>query len=687
MELNSPIIDLPKVGDITAAKLTKLGIKNVQDLLWHFPASYQDFSELSSVVELAPETTGTICGEIIRISSRRSFQKRLTIQEAMLQDDTGEIRAIWFNQPYLVKTLAKGVQFRFSGKVAKKNNALQMSSPTFERADMKTTHTGRLVPFYALTQGITHKLVRFWIRHALENVGEIPDPLPAQIRKDAKLMELAKAVKYMHFPENGKQHDTARQRIAFDELLTLQLHSELARQKTMRKKSLVVPFETNIIKEFVEKLPFELTADQRKASYEIVKDLEQPHPANRLLEGDVGSGKTVCAFLAMHSVVHAGFQSTLLAPTEILANQHFENAVKIFQPFGYSIGLLTSHTAKRNSEKDITKKELVKNVKDGDVDILVGTHAVIQQGVSFAKLAFSVVDEQQRFGVKQRSLIIEPKRGKHPHLLSMTATPIPRTLALVLYGELDLSIIRQMPKGRKAIKTYVVQPKKREDAYGFINKELDAGRQAFVIFPLIEESDKLRAKAATKEHGRLQKDAFPKWRVGLLHGRLKKEEKAATMKDFLEKKIDVLVSTSVVEVGVDIPNATVMMIENAERFGLAQLHQFRGRVGRGKHQSYCLLFSDSTSDDSTTRLKALEESNDGFKLAEKDLEIRGPGDVYGKVQSGYFEELRVARLSDHELIQKSQEYATKILHDDPHLSKNEALKNRLARFEDSVHFE
>ena len=687
MELTSPITTLPKVGPATQEKLVRLGITTVADLLLHTPTSYSDYTHVLKVVDLKPGIEATIVGRVLSFHSRRSFRRRLTIQEAVIEDDTGAIRAIWFNQPFLEKTLEKGTEFRFSGKVEYKQNKLQFQNPAFEYANTEATHTGRLVPVYPLTEGLTHKLLRFWIRTALERVREIPDDLPDYIRRNEQLLNKKDALFKIHFPQNTEESERARKRLGFDELFTLQLHAESVRRKFHQRKAHSIAFEPRVVRAFTESLPFSLTADQKKASYEILQDLTRSHPANRLLEGDVGSGKTVCALACVHEVLHAGFQASLLAPTEILAAQHFETACRLLEPFGYHIALLTSKSIRMHTGEAPPRSELLAMIRTGKIQFVVGTHAVLQPDVRFKNLAFSVVDEQQRFGVAQRGALQRVGKGKTPHLLSMTATPIPRSLALTLYGELDLSIIKSMPKGRKKILTYVVPPQKRKAAYGFIKKELETKRQVFVIFPLIDESELVSAKAATVEQKRLQQKVFPTFQVGLMHGRMKKEEKQNIMQQFRQGKIDILVSTSVVEVGIDIPNATVMMIENAERFGLAQLHQFRGRVGRGSEQSYCLLFSESSAQNVLERLKSLETLHDGFALAEKDLELRGPGEVYGKTQSGFFQTLRLANVQDHELLTQAKRYAKDLIAEDPTLKKHPRLSERLERFEHKVHLE
>lgn len=684
MNPDSPTTELPKLGLKSEEKLKRLGIHTIRDLLWHIPATYHDFRKITPIAKVGPESDVTILASVRSFHSRQAFRRRLSIQEGLLFDDTGSIRTTWFNQPYLEKTIEKNKPYRFSGKIEMKRGHLQLSNPSFESADADKTHTGGLIPHYPLTEGITQKILRYWIRYALKNTGNIPDTLPDTLRQKMDLADLTSAIQNIHFPKTPTQLKKAQRRIAFDELLILQLRGQLIKRAQEKTQAYSVPFDPNTTRQVVEKIPFSLTPDQKRATFEILKDLEKPYQTHRLLEGDVGSGKTVCALIAAHSVAKHKLQSAFLAPTTILAEQHHETAASLLKTLGISVSLITSKKCSLNGELS-TKTEALKAVRLGKVDIVIGTHAILQNNVSFKKLGLTIIDEQQRFGVKQRSSLLKARGSLAPHLLSMTATPIPRTLALTLYGELDISLIKTLPKGRKPIKTFVVPRKKRRDALAFIEKELKKGRQAYVIFPLIEESKKLQAKAATQEHKNLQK-VFSDWNVGLLHGRLKKGKKEAIMQDFQEHKLDVLVSTSVVEVGVDVPNATIMMIENAERFGLAQLHQFRGRVGRSHHQSFCLLFSEAKGS-ANERLKALEKTQDGFELAEKDLEIRGPGEVYGETQSGFLQSLRVADLSNHKLLVTAQEVAQYILREDPSLNQYRELSKSLDRFSASVHLE
>ncbi|MEK9171029.1 MAG: ATP-dependent DNA helicase RecG, partial [Patescibacteria group bacterium] len=496
---------------------------------------------------------------------------------------------------------------------------------------------------------------------------------------------LGYALSQIHFPETVEKAETARRRFAFEELFILQLFMGLERLKLQKQVAAVLRFDEKMIKKFVNKLPFKLTDGQKKAAWQIIQDIGKSKPMNRLLEGDVGSGKTIVAALAAYLAALNGYQAAFMAPTEILSRQHYEKISQLFEKFKISIGLLTSSEARIGGEK-IGKKEFFKEVKNGNIKIIVGTHSLIQKNVFFNNLALVIIDEQHRFGVNQRAALADRYKETIPHLLSMSATPIPRTLGLTIWGDLDLSLIKELPKGRKNIITKIVPPSKRDWAYEFIKSEIKKDRQVFVVCPLIEESEKLSAKAVKKEYERLQEKVFPGLKIGLLHGRLRPKEKERIMSEFLNKNLDILITTSIVEVGVDIPNATVMMIEGADRFGLASLYQFRGRVGRSEHQSYCFLLTDSVSGKTNQRLKAIESAQSGFDLAERDLEIRGPGDFIGVRQSG-LPDLAIASLTDLKLIEETREAAKKILTEDPNLKNYPLLAGRISEFQTQVHFE
>ncbi len=541
-------------------------------------------------------------------------------------------------------------------------------------------HTGRIVPIYSESKGLTSKWLRGKIKEVLNLISEIPDFLPLEIKEEYNLMDLDTAVREIHFPQNQEMLQKSKIRLSFDELFLIQLNYLKQKIDWQTNQSPIVEFQEGVVKKFVQSLPFQLTFDQKRCAWEILKDLKQPHPMNRLLEGDVGSGKTIVACIAILNVVKAGYSAVLICPTEVLAKQHFERIKKLLKPLGVRVELLVGSTKKSLKEK------IHQAISSGEIDLVVGTHSLIQEKISFKNLALAVIDEQHRFGVEQRAAI-RRKNQTHlaPHVLLMTATPIPRTLALALYGDLDLSLIREMPPGRQKIITRFVRPQERSKAYDFIRKKIAAGRQCFVICPLIEESDKLGIKAATSEFEKLSKETFPEFRVGMLHGKMKASEKDKIMFKFQKGELDILVSTPVVEVGIDVPNATVMLIEDAERFGLAQLHQFRGRVGRGQHQSYCFLFTESSARTVYARLKAILEAKDGFELAEKDLEIRGPGEIYGLRQHG-FPDLKMASLKDLNLIQKAKQAAEKFL-SAYNLEDFPQLKQELNRFGVERHLE
>ena len=662
--LETPIENLTRVGKTTAGRLKRLGLNTVKDLLYYFPFRYEDYSQVVAVKDLLPNQTVTIKGKIVLIENRRSHRKRMTITEALIEDETGSIKVIWFNQPFLVKNLKAGDEIFIAGTTEINNLSLQFTSPVYEKiTGGDSLNTAKIVPVYPLTSNLTQKQLRFLIKVALESVNMIKEWLPPEIIKKNNLANLHFALAQIHFPKDFNVLDQARLRLKFDELFLIALQTQLLRKFLAQNPAPAIKFQEEKIKNFVSSLPYQLTTDQKKAAWQILLDLAKAKPMNRLLEGDVGSGKTVVAALAILNTVLNGYQAVLMAPTEILAKQHYHTLIKFFNNFALKIALLTHSEKIINNEENLAKKEVLSKIKSGEINLIIGTHALIQDEIVYKKIGLIIVDEQHRFGVEQRKKLKDKNKNKKlPHFLSMTATPIPRSLALILYGDLDLSIIKEMPKGRKKIITKLIAEKDRSTTYQFIRQEIANGRQVFVICPLIDPSDKLGVKSVTEEFKKLDKVVFPDLKIGLLHGKLKATEKEEIMKDFKDNKIKILVSTSVIEVGIDIPNATIMMIEGADRFGLAQLHQFRGRVGRGKHQSYCFLFTENGSPKTQERLSALVKSNDGFALAEYDLQFRGPGEVYGTRQSG-LPDLQMASLNDLELINltknESQEFIEK----------------------------
>jgi len=700
LTLDTKIKEIKKVGPTYLKRLHQLKIKNIRDLLFHFPHRYDDFSQIVSISQLTEGRKATIKGEIVEIKNTRLFHKRMVLTEALVKDKSGTIKVVWFNQPYLIQTLKKGKMVSLSGKLSFVKKILCLSNPVHEIAQTKeTTHTGRLVPIYHETAGLSSRYLRYLIKPLLPLINQITDFLPESIKKQFKLVSLSQAIQQIHFPNNYQSAQAARQRLAFDELFLIQLTTLRQRQKLAQEKALTIPFNQKLIKSFVKDFPFKLTNNQRVAAWQIFQDLSKKKPMNRLLNGDVGSGKTVVAIMAGLEIAKAGYQVALMAPTEILAKQHFQTFKDFLKKSNLRIALLTRTDNLVGQGKKITRPRLKKEIMEGKIDIVIGTHALIQENLNFKNLALAIVDEQHRFGVAQRANLqrkiyqVEDGLPTIPHLLSMTATPIPRTLTLTIYGDLDISILKEMPKGRQKIITEIVVPADRQKTYNFIKKQVQQKKQVFVICPLIDESEKLSArgglasgekvKSVTQEYEKLSQKVFPQLKIALLHGKLKPKEKEEIMKKFKEGKTDILVSTSVVEVGIDVPKATVMMIEGADRFGLAQLHQFRGRIGRGTAQSYCFLFTDSTTKKTYQRLKAVLKAKDGFELAERDLKIRGPGDFSGTRQWG-LPDLAMASLNDLELIQKTRLAAQQVLENNLF---NSTLEKKLKEFQKIIHLE
>ncbi|PIR13820.1 ATP-dependent DNA helicase RecG [Candidatus Falkowbacteria bacterium CG11_big_fil_rev_8_21_14_0_20_39_10] len=858
LTLESDIAKITRVGVTTAKRLKKIGLETVHDLLFYFPFRYEDFSRLEKISDLKAGQNANIVGQIELISNKRSPRKRMYITEALVSDETETIKVIWFNQPFIARNLKTGDKVSLAGKIEDDYGSLIMKSPIYEKITYippsplegegsgvrSAIHTQGIVPIYHLTSNITQKQIRFLIKQIINLSQKIPDWLPTEIKKSQKLADLSQALEKIHFPKTEDNIAEAKKRLGFDELLLIQLESQLIKKELESKQAQPLKFREKETKKFVNSLPFKLTNAQRKASWEILKDLEKDKPMARLLEGDVGSGKTVVAVIAMLSAALSKKQAVLMVPTEILAQQHYDNITKLLKDFDIKIGLVTRSAKKMNYESGIMNHES-KDKKTQKKDpnslfiihnsqIIIGTHALIQEKIKFNNLAIAIIDEQHRFGVEQRKallrinadtsgltrtdisenkllyedltykirgaifnvkkqlglghkekiyqnalveefkklkinfdkeksieikydnkkvgayrpdfiienkIILETKKlpfiGKFekeqvwhylkgsdyklallvnfakddvhverfihsnkktssphqsasvsmsPHLLSMTATPIPRSLALALYGDLDLSIINEMPRGRIKISTHVVPEIKRQDGYNFIRQQIKDGRQVFVICPLIDISDKLGVKSVKEEYKKLNEQIFPDLKIGMLHGKLKAKDKEKIMQDFLAGIIKILVSTSVVEVGVDVPNAAIMMIEGADRFGLAQLHQFRGRVGRSHHQSYCFLFTDNDQEKALKRLESLTKHHDGFELAKMDLKFRGPGQVYGTAQKG-FPELKIASLFDYELMKQAQLEAKKIISQDPGLKNYPLLKEKLGELETKAHLE
>lgn len=652
MNFDIPISNLGGAFKLYAKRLTKLNIFTLGDLLYHIPFRYDDFSVISKIGSLKLGEISTVRGRVIEMKNiyTKNFKK---IQEAKISDDTGTIDAVWFNQPFLTKVIHAGDSISLAGRADWYNRKISLVSPQYEiiyQTDAglgETIHTGRLVPVYPETKGVTSKWLRRQIYKIIyENGLNINEYLPYSIVNSQHLMALKDSLEHIHFPNNLPETVEAKKRLSFDEVFSMMLSSEVRKknwQKTLKGKPFEIEKYKKEITAFWESFSFQLTGAQLRAVHEILEDASKETPMNRLLQGDVGSGKTVVAAIIMYLSFLNKFQSILMAPTQILAEQHFETIRKLLSPLGISVELITSSIKPKNR-----------------YDVLVGTHAVLSEKINFSNLGLIVIDEQQRFGVEQRAII--RKKGENPHVLTMTATPIPRTVALTLYGDLDLSVLDQMPKGRKIIRTWLVPNEKRENGYKWIEKELkENNSQAFIVCPFIEESESMTTvKAAVKEFDDLQTKIFPNLRLGLLHGRLKAKEKSEVLEKFKQREIDILVATPVVEVGIDFPNATIIVIEASERFGLAQLHQLRGRVGRGEKKSYCLLFTESLNPQTKLRLSSMEKIHNGAELAELDLQLRGPGEIYGTIQSGR-RVLKIASFSDLTLIEIAKKEVKKIL--------------------------
>ena len=679
--LESPVTDLFRVGPQYEKLLDKLGIGTYRDMLFHFPRRYLDRSTFTPIADVEPGDAVNVIADVIEVVSRKSPQRRFTLTEALLSDESGDIKAIWFNQPYVAKNLRNKKGVAFFGRAAWGDLGPELRAPEYELDLGRSLHSGRQVPVYRSTGKLSQKLLRLWASQAVEAcAGLVDEFLPERILESAGLIGIEEALRSIHFPETPEDAVRAVKRLAFDELFLLQL-GVLERRRDWREGSpgKAVTIERDDVRSFVRSLGFALTGDQKQAVADILDDIERPIAMNRLLQGDVGSGKTVVAASALLAAALAGAQSAFMAPTQILAEQHFQTLTDLMSSYGFEAALITGALTKAR------RRKAWERVENGEVQIVVGTHALIADEARFRDLNLVIVDEQHRFGVHQRARL----RGKgfNPHMLVMTATPIPRTLALTLYGDLDITRISEMPPGRTPVKTALISPEMRAKAYRFVREQLAAGWQAFAVYPVIDESETLQVRAAEREFERLREEVFPEFGDGiaLLHGRMSNKKKTETMIRLRNGEIKLLVSTALVEVGVDVPNATVMIIEGAERFGLAQLHQFRGRVGRSDQQSYCLLFSDSTDAAENERLQAMTRSGDGFALAEKDLEIRGPGEILGSRQSG-LPVLKVASLSDVDTLELARREAVALFKRDGHLKdpENADVAERLSDFWDSL---
>ncbi len=666
--LKKNVQNIKGIGEARARLLNKLGIFTVEDIITYFPRGYEDRSRLKKINELVDGESCAFEGIIVSKVSEHKFRKGLSMYKVLIKDGTGAITATWFNQHYIGKVLRIGESFIFFGKIVGRRGNLEVQSPVYEKQeDREAKNILRIVPVYPLVANLTQNTIRAAIKSALELVGgQLIEFLPESVLKEHGLSEINYSIQQIHFPTSDEDFKNARYRLVFEELFLLQL-CLLSVKKAFEKDKKGIEFgKVPQMEEFIGKLPFKLTNAQQKVFEEIERDMESCNVMNRLVQGDVGSGKTIVAVLALFKAVKNGYQGALMVPTEILAEQHYQSIGELMERYGIKTALLTGSQSKKQ------KNAVLEGIKSGEIQILIGTHALIEDNIEFKRLGLVITDEQHRFGVRQRSLL--SKKGEAPDTIVMTATPIPRTLALILYGDLDISIIDELPPGRKPVKTYAVDDSMRDRINSFIRKEVSEGRQVYIVCPLVEDSDEINAKSAVAHAEKIAKEDFRDLRVGLIYGKMKAKEKEEVMKKFVDGEIDILVSTTVIEVGVNVPNASIMVIENAERFGLAQLHQLRGRVGRGEHQSYCVLYNEGKTEVCRERMKIMQKTNDGFIISEKDLDLRGPGEFFGTRQHG-IPELKIANLySDIDILKKAQEAAVKLVNEDMGLENEENFR-------------
>jgi ATP-dependent DNA helicase RecG len=699
--------------------LERLGIKTCRDLLFHFPTRYNDISEIKNIAELKEGDDTVVYGKILSIKTSKAYRKKIPLTEAIIKDSTGKIKAVWFHQAYIAKMLPTGSFVKLKGKVTKKGETIYLANPEFEKTkelpidsadSLFAAHNKKqsfFYPIYPESKGVTS---RWFYHHILEvlkksNLDEIKDPIPENILKKYSLPKLKTAIIWIHNPQKQSDSVAARKRFAFEEIFFIQLERQKSRSEYEENPSFSIDVSKKDISDFVSRFPFNLTVAQKNAIKQILSDIKSNKPMSRLLEGDVGSGKTAVATTIAYAVISThpkgqsfgNLQVAYMAPTEILAKQHFQSFIEYFKHIPVHIGLITGSGCKKFPSKvnpsevtNISRAQLLRWVANGEIPILIGTHSLIQKTVGFENLALVIIDEQHRFGTAQRMKLVH-KDKIAPHLLSMTATPIPRTLALTIYGDLDLTLLDQMPTGRKQIVTDIVLPAQREKVYKKVRKELENGRQMYVICPRIDEPnpDKalaLNVRSVKTEAKQLKKDIFPEYEIDILHSKMKPKEKEETMQKFAEGKINILVATSVVEVGVNVPNATVIVIEGAERFGLAQLHQLRGRVLRSNHQTYCFIFSDTENKRSIERLKALKTAKNGFELSELDLNLRGAGELSGKKQWG-ISDLGMEAIKNIKMVGAARTQARKLIKEDPKLNNNPTIKTRLNSTNSEIHFE
>lgn len=668
MDLKKDIQFIKGVGPNRATLLNKLGIFNLKDLITYFPREHEDRGKIKNIAELENGEEALVSAFPVGRLNEIKIRKNLTLCKLLVRDETGSMIITWYNQSYLKNVFKPNQRYKFFGKVSRKYSNLEMQSPVYEAED-KSNNTGKIIPIYPLTYNLTQNTIRKIIQNGLNEIdGKLEETLPKYIIDKYSLYDYNNAIKQIHFPDTFESFNKARKRLVFEELFSMQL-ALLSLKNNYEIKKPGIKFDKNAkMSDVIDNLPFKLTKAQLRVLEEIDNDMEKEKPMNRLLQGDVGSGKTVVALISAYKAVKSGYQAVIMAPTAILASQHLETFNDILKDSGIRCELLISGITKKK------KEALLERLENGDIDILIGTHAVLEENVKFKKLGLVVTDEQHRFGVRQRSIIVE--KGNNPDVLVMTATPIPRTLALILYGDLDISIIDELPPNRKKIETYAVTKGMEQRVNTFIKKNIDEGRQCYVVCPLVEENEEINAKSVMEIYEEYKTKIFPDYRVEYLHGKMKQKEKDCIMEEFKNGNIDILVSTTVIEVGVNVPNSNIMVIENAERFGLAQLHQLRGRVGRGEYQSYCILKYHGNSEIIRERMKVISSTNDGFVISEKDLELRGSGEFFGTRQHG-IPEFKIANLfEDINVLKGVQALAVSIIDKDPFLENAENEKLR-----------
>ena len=673
VDLNKDVKYIKGVGPNRATLLNKLGIFTLDDLITYYPRDYEDRSKPKKICDVVNGEEVLVQGIVQSKLVESRIRKGLTLYRTKIADDTGFMEIVWYNQSYLKNQIKQGQVYNFFGKVSLKYNKKEMNSPVFD-IDTKTKNTGKIVPLYPLTYSLSQNVLRGIIENGIKEIeGQLPETLPEYILKNYSLYDINTAIKQIHFPDNFEKYELARKRLAFEELLIMQLALlTLKKSYTHQEKGIV--FDKNIkMADLIDNLPFKLTKAQLRVLEEIDNDMESEKPMNRLLQGDVGSGKTIVSIISAYKAVKSGYQVAIMAPTAILASQHLESFTQILGAYGIKCELLISNITKKR------KEEMLERLKNGEIDVIIGTHALLEENVVFKNLGLVVTDEQHRFGVKQRGTIVA--KGNNPDTLVMTATPIPRTLALILYADLDISIIDELPPNRQKIDTFAVTKRLEERVNNFVKKQIDEGRQAYIVCPLVEENEEINAQSVLELAERYKNEVFADYKVEYLHGKMKPKEKDEIMEKFKKGEIDILISTTVIEVGVNVPNASIMIVENAERFGLAQLHQLRGRVGRGEYKSYCILKYQGNSDIIRQRMSIMQETNDGFKISEKDLELRGSGEFFGTKQHG-LPEFEIANIfQDMPMLKNIQSIASNILQEDPELEqeKNKRLKHEVEK--------